>query len=156
MEVMMKVIVFQLNEQAYGVDIGQVRSIERMQKITEVPNTADFIKGVMNLRGETTPIIDVKERLRMPDLGETGYTDETRILIVYLDQVQIGLIVDAATNVLDIDATAIEPAPVIIGGVHEAYLKGVAKLENELLILLNLERILNTDETNRVREAVEE
>src|SRR5699024_7678938 len=122
----MKVIVFQLNEQAYGVDIQQVRSIERMQKITGVPNTADFIKGVMNLRGETTPIIDLKERLRMPGQGETGYTDETRILIVYLDQFELGVLGEAPTKVVDSVATSLEPAPVSIGGVHEAYLNGVA------------------------------
>lgn len=152
----MKVIIFQLNEQAYGVDIQQVRSIERMQTITEVPNTPEFIKGVMNLREETTPIIDLKKCFSMTDTRETRYTDETRILLVYLDNMQIGLIVDAATNVLDLDIATIESAPSIIGGVHDAYLRGVAKLENELLILLDLERVLNLDEKNELLKTVEE
>lgn len=152
MEELVKVIVFQLKGQQYGVDIQQIRSIERMQDVTAVPGTSDFIKGVINLRGEITPIVDLKERLQ---IEVSNYTDETRILIIEVNNVQVGLIVDTATDVMDIDPTVIEAPPKVIGGVNEAFIKGVAKLGNDLLILLDFERILNLEEVNEVQGVVE-
>lgn len=146
-----KYIVVKLNEQPYGVHVQQVLSIERLQEVTAVPRSSQFIKGVVNLRGQTTPIIDLKERLH---IGRAETRTDSRILIVTTGDVQIGLIVDAATAVVDIDPAFIEQPPKIIGGVHEIYLKGVAKTTNNLLILLDLERILDLDETNEVREII--
>ncbi|MGY3716928.1 chemotaxis protein CheW [Sutcliffiella cohnii] len=144
-----KVIVFQLAKEHYGVDLQQVRSIERMQAITPVPQTSAFIKGVMNLRGDITPIIDLKERL---ELGKTEYTEQTRVLIVQIETIQVGLIVDSATDVIDIDPSFIEPAPAMIGGVTKEYLKGVAKLEDRLLVLLGLEQVLNQEEKSEMKK----
>lgn len=152
MEAINKYIVVKLKEQAYGVHVQQIISIERLEAITAIPRSSPFIKGVINLRGETTPIIDLKERLY---IGKSEPTEDSRVLIVQLDEVQVGLIVDSATEVIDIDQAAIEPAPQIIGGVHEGFLKGVAKLEDKLLILLDLERILDLNEATEVREIVE-
>lgn len=148
-----KFIVLKLKEQSYGVNVQQILSIERLIEITEVPRSSTFIKGVINLRGETTPVIDLKERLQIDGAEQT---DDTRILIVKLDDVQVGLIVDSATEVIDIDPAIIEPAPKIIGGVHEIYLKGVAKLDDRLLVILDLERILDLSEAEEVREIIEE
>lgn len=106
MENDMKLIVFRIKNERYGVDLQQVRSIERLQTITMVPQTPNFIKGVINLRGEITPIIDLNERLNRV---KTSLTDETRILIIQIENVQVGLIVDAATDVLDIDPSQVEP-----------------------------------------------
>lgn len=153
MEEITKFIIVKLKEQSYGVDVKQVLSIERLQEITVVPRTSDFIKGVIQIHGEMTPIIDLKERLL---IGETQPTDDNRILIIHIDDVQVGLIVDVATEVIDIDTEVIEPAPRIIGGVQDTFLKGVAKLDKELLILLDIERILDLNETNEVREVIEE
>jgi len=148
-----KVIVFQLKDQQFGVDIQQVRSIEKLQEITKIPNTSDFIKGVINLRSEVIAIIDLRERL---NINETDFTDHTRILIVSINEMQIGLIVDSATDVLDIDPSVIDPSPEIVGEIDVTYVKGVAKLENRLLILLDLERVLSFKEIDEVREAIEE
>ncbi|WP_430790598.1 chemotaxis protein CheW [Virgibacillus flavescens] len=152
MEEQMKVIVFQLKDQQYGVGIEHVRSIERVADVTSVPGTSDFIKGVINLRGDITPIVDLKERLQ---IGVTEFTEDTRVLIVEVNNVQVGLIVDSASDVLDIDPTVVEDAPRIIGGVNEAFIKGVAKLENRLLILLDFECVLNLDEINEVQAVAE-
>ncbi|MBP2078874.1 chemotaxis protein CheW [Oceanobacillus polygoni] len=148
-----KYIVFKLNNQSFGVDVKQVISIERLQEITEVPRTSEFIKGVTELRGETTPVIDLKERLMLAD---TEITNNTRILVVSIQAMQIGLIVDAATEVKDIEDNQIQAAPKLIAGVHETFLKGVAKIDNHLLILLDLEQIVNLSETNELQEAVME
>ncbi|MFZ3577036.1 chemotaxis protein CheW [Virgibacillus sp. DJP39] len=152
MEEFLKVIVFQLKEQQYGVDIQHVRSIERLNEVTKVPGTSEFIKGVINLRGDITPIVDLKERLQ---IGSTSITGETRVLIVDVNNVQVGLIVDSATDVIDIDPNVIEDAPKIIGGVNEAFISGVAKLESKLLILLDFECILNLEELNEIQEVIE-
>ena len=138
-----KVIVFRLVDEEYGVEVNQVRSIEKMQNITRVPRTPDFVKGVINLRGVVTPIIDLKTRF---DLGEEGYTDSTRIIIVAVDDMEVGLIVDAANDVIDIPVDVIELPPAVVGGIKATYLRGVAKLQERLLIMLNLDKVLSNEE----------
>ncbi|MCF6093815.1 chemotaxis protein CheW [Microaerobacter geothermalis] len=145
----MKVIVFRLQEEEYGVDVHQVKSIERMQHITRVPRTPDFVKGVINLRGVVTPIIDLRSRF---ELEEFPVTDSTRIIIVVVGDVEVGLIVDSANDVIDIPLNMIEPPPEIVGGVEAVYLQGVAKLENRLLILLNLDKVLNPEELKQLEK----
>lgn len=139
-----KFVLFKLSNQMFAVDVHQVISIERVQDITNVPRTSNFIKGVATVRDETTPIIDLKERLLMT---ETELTEESRILVVTIKGMQIGLIVDVASTVLDIEESIIEPAPRIIGGVEETYIKGIAKMDKGLLIILDLNSIINEDET---------
>ncbi|MCF6410589.1 chemotaxis protein CheW [Pseudalkalibacillus salsuginis] len=148
-ETEMKAIVFQLLDEEYGVDVHQVRSIERIQEITRVPRTPSFVKGVINLRGIVTPIIDLRSRF---DLVETTYTDETRIVIVNVNDLEVGMIVDSANDVIDVPADSVEPPPKVVGGIEAEYLDGVAKLEKRLLILLNLERVLNPEEIITLRQ----
>jgi purine-binding chemotaxis protein CheW len=138
-----KVIVFQLKDEEFAVSVQQIGSIERIQTITRVPNTANFVKGVINLRGVVTPIIDLRSRL---GIETTGFNESTRIIIVNLEEIDVGLIVDAANDVIDIPIDSIEPAPEVIGAVNDDYIEGVAKLENRLLILLDLKKVLTNEE----------
>ncbi len=142
-----KVIVFRLQDEEYGVEVNQVRSIERLEHITRVPRTPKFVKGVINLRGVVTPIINLRSRF---GLDEIAYTESTRIIIVAVGELEVGLIVDSANDVIDIPVNAIEPPPEVVGGVEAAYLRGVAKLEKRLLILLNLDKVLNTEEIKQL------
>lgn len=143
-----KVIVFQLKNEEYAVSVDQVGSIERLEKITRVPQTAAFVKGVINLRGVVTPIIDLRVRF---NIEETEFTDSTRIIIVYIDDMEVGLIVDAANDVIDIPQQAIEPPPEVVGSVDVDYIEGVAKLDDRLLILLNLQKVLSNDEIDELK-----
>ncbi|WP_428909628.1 chemotaxis protein CheW [Niallia sp. Krafla_26] len=143
-------IIFKLNNQFFGVEVNQVISIERLQPLTEVPGTAHFIKGIMPLRGEITPILDLKERLSMK---KTTTTDENRILIINLEDIQIGLIVDEATGVIDIDSTSIEPPFEMISGVDNRYIKGIAKVDKKLLILLDLTKVTDQNENIQLHES---
>ncbi|WP_199794684.1 chemotaxis protein CheW [Lentibacillus sp. Marseille-P4043] len=143
-----KVIVFQLKDEEYAVSVQQVGSIERIEPITRVPQTADFVKGVINMRGVVTPIIDLRKRF---GIEETEFSDSTRIIIVYMDDIEVGLIVDAANDVIDIPESAIEPAPEVVGSVDVDYIQGVAKLENRLLILLDLQKVLSKNEMNELK-----
>jgi len=142
-----KVIVFQLKDEEYGVEVNQVKSIEKLEHITRVPRTPKFVKGVINLRGVVTPIIDLRTRF---GLEEGEYTESTRIIIVAVGELEVGLIVDAANDVIDIPVNAVEPPPEVVGGVEAAYLRGVAKLENRLLVMLNLDKVLSTEELKQL------
>lgn len=140
----LKVVVFALAHEEYGVEVEKVRTIERMLPMTRVPKTPPFIKGVINLRGVVTPVIDLRGRFGLP---ESEYTENTRIIIVSVKDIEVGMIADFANDVLDIDSDAIENPPEIAGGIKAKYLRGVAKLgDNRLLILLNLEEVLNKSE----------
>jgi len=149
MDTEMKVIVFQLNHEEYGVDIMQVRSIEKMLPITRVPRAPGFVKGVINLRGVVTPVVDLRKRFSFSELEET---EETRIIIVHVDGTEVGLIVDGASDVIDINEEQIEPPSDLVGGVKAEYLQGVANLEDRLLIMLNLKKVLNPGEIAELRE----
>ncbi|AIE59674.1 chemotaxis protein CheW [Bacillus methanolicus] len=138
-----KVIVFQLMDKEYAIPVSQVQSIEKVPPITRVPGTSSFVKGVINLRGVVTPIIDLRKRFGFP---EVSYHENTRVIIVSMEDIEVGLIVDAANDVIDIPANSIEPPPEVVGGLDEDYIKGVAKIDKRLLILLDLGRVLKSDE----------
>lgn len=133
-----KVIAFQLVDKEYALPVHQVYSIEKLMHITRVPGTVPFVKGVINLRGVVTPIIDLRSRF---GLSDDQYDDSTRIIIASLDDIEVGLIVDGANDVLDIPVEAIEPQPEVVGSLGDEYITGVAKLEKRLLIMLSLQKI---------------
>jgi purine-binding chemotaxis protein CheW len=143
-----KVIVFQLQDKEYGVFVQNVKSIEKVDHITRVPKTADYIKGVINLRGVVTPIIDLRKRLNMP---EKEITDQTRVIIAVQNEMEVGLIVDSANDVVDISEDSIEPAPSVIEQVETEFIKGITKLDKRLIMLLDLEKVLSK-ENQRVIE----
>lgn len=135
----LKVIVFQLQDEEYGIPVQQVRSIEKVQHITRVPRTASYIKGVINLRGVVTPIIDLRKRFGLTEFEDT---ESTRMIIVSKDDIEVGFIVDAANDVIDIHQDVIEPAPEVVGSVEVEYIQGVAKLDKRLIVMIDLEQVL--------------
>lgn len=135
----LKLIVFQLKDEEYAIEVEYVQSIERMQPVTRIPRTFPFITGVMNLRGVITPIINLRKRF---GIEEKAFDDATRILVISKGEIEIGFIVDGANDVIDIPAEKIEPTPEVIGGVEAEYLRGVVKLEKRLFTLLNLEKVI--------------
>lgn len=147
-----KAIIFQLGKEEYAVPVKQVGSIERITSITRVPGSKSFVKGVMNLRGVITPLIDLRTRFGME---EKEFTNDTRIIIVQIDQIEVGLIVDSANDVLDIPSSQIEPPPEVIGSINVDYIDGVVKVEDRLLILLNLQKVLTDEEIEEVQRMEE-
>lgn len=135
-----KVIVFQLADKEYAIPVSHVQGIEKLMHITRVPKTEKYVKGVINLRGVVTPIVDLRERFELP-ISENEET--TRIIIISLEDMEVGFVVDSANDVLDIAANSIEPQPEVVGSLGEEFISGVAKLDNRLLILLHLEKVLN-------------
>ncbi|GMK40744.1 chemotaxis protein CheW [Paenibacillus sp. CCS19] len=140
----MKVIVFALGQEEYGIEVDKVRTIERIQPITRVPKAPAFIKGVINLRGVVIPVIDLRGRF---GLEETVTTENSRIIIVAANELEVGFIVDSANDVIDIDAESIDTPPEVVGGIQAKYLHGIAKIgEKRLLVMLNLSEVLNRKE----------
>ncbi|PDO11255.1 MAG: chemotaxis protein CheW [Candidatus Reconcilbacillus cellulovorans] len=139
----LKVVVFRLGEQEYGVEVDHVKTIERMSPITRVPKTPPFVKGVVNNRGVVLPVIDLRERFGLP---AAEYTDGTRIIVVQVGDLEVGMIVDSANDVRDVDSDRIEVPPEVVGGIRAKYLRGIARLDERLLVLLNLHEVLNKSE----------
>ncbi|WP_174735028.1 chemotaxis protein CheW [Mesobacillus harenae] len=140
LETDLKVIVFQLIEKEYAIPVTHVRSIEKVQTITRVPNTPPYIKGVINLRGIVTPIIDLRIYF---GFEEAPYSDLARLIIISAGDNEVGLIVDSANDVIDIPADSIEPPPEIVGGIETNYISGVAKIDDRLLMIIELQNILS-------------
>jgi purine-binding chemotaxis protein CheW len=134
-----QLVVFKLLREEYGISILQVQEIKKMSDITRVPHTPDYIKGVINLRGSVLPVFDLKKRLNLP---HHDYTDDTRIIIVKIDDISVGMIVDEVSEVMAISKNNIEPPLNVVGSIAANYLSGVGKLENRLLILLSMEAII--------------
>ncbi|MYL48674.1 chemotaxis protein CheW [Halobacillus litoralis] len=145
----LKVIVFQINDEEYTVPVDLVGSIERMMPVTRVPGTQPFVKGVLNLRGVVTPVIDLRERFGIEDVNDT---DATRIITVKIHEMNVGLIVDAANDVLDLEEENIEPPPEVVGTVEVDYIQGVSKMDQRLFILLNLDKVLAKDDVHELNE----
>ena len=133
-----QLVVFKLGLEEYGVSILQVQEIKRITQITRVPHTPEYIKGVINLRGSVLPVIDLKKRLNLP---EQQSTEDARIIIVKVNEISVGMMVDAVSEVMTINEQNIDSPDVVAGSVAANYLSGVGKLDNRLLILLNLEKI---------------
>ncbi len=139
-----QLVVFTLAGECYGVDIGTVSGIERMHDITKVPNTEDFVVGVINLRGKVIPVVDLR-KIFMVSVSEE--TKETRIVVVDMHGKPIGCLVDAVTEVLRIPADSVEPpSSVVSSSAGSDCLLGIAKLEDRMIILLDLEKALSQEE----------
>lgn len=136
-------VVFQLSKETYGVDISQVSEIITMQQITKVPHTIEFIEGIINLRGRVIPVVDLRKRFGLPF---DEMTRNTRIVVIEIGGNTLGMIVDGVSEVLRISSDIVEAPPQAVTSADADYLEGVAKLEDRLIILLNLEKVLNQQE----------
>lgn len=136
-------VTFKLGKEEYGIDIHKVTTIERMVDITRVPKTAEFVKGVMSLRGEVVPVIDLRKRFNMNNIEET---DEARIIIIKVDDVMLGMTVDMVTEVVTISSDSIEGATGLTNDHLANYIYGVGKIGTRIITLLNLESLIENNQ----------
>lgn len=146
----LQLVSFKIGDEEFGVDILAVQEIIRMHEITCVPNAPHFVEGVINLRGKVIPVIDLRKRLGLP---ERDYDKSTRIVVVEINGKIIGFIVDSVSEVMRIPRSITEAPPKMIGGVESEYITSVGKLDNRLLILLDLTKILSAQERTALTEA---
>ena len=144
-----QLVVFDLAEEGYGVDTGAVREIIRLQEITQVPRTPEFVEGVINLRGKVIPVIDLRKRFGLTVEGES---QDNRIVVVDIGDQDMGVIVDAVTEVLRIPTDSVEPPASVITTADSDYLLGIAKLDSRLIVLLDLQKVLSEDEHGALSE----
>ncbi|GIV64405.1 MAG: chemotaxis protein CheW [Chloroflexota bacterium] len=138
-----QLVVFELENEKYGVDIASVEGIIKMQEITRLPHAPEFIEGITNLRGTIVPVVDLRTRFGLPRKEPTR---DTRIVIANMDSSKVGIIVDAVTQVIRVAEDKIEPPPQMSVTINSAFIKNIAKLESELVILLDLGKVLSTEE----------
>ena len=138
-----QLVIFKLGESEFGVEIGQVLRIARLMEITRVPRAPRFLEGVINVHGEIIPVLDLKKRLGLPE-GEYG--DQARILIVEVGDQKVGMMVDSVTEITWVPTSAIEPPPEMVAEVSGVYLTGLGRLDDRLIIILDLSRVLSTEE----------
>lgn len=172
-------VLFELLEQDYAVNIHQVLSVEQIPAITRVPRTPSFVTGVMNLRGEVVPVIDLRERFGLEhavaaeaeqevaaaaaEPAEEGKVNgeaeevvrvdsSRRIVIVKVEEMVVGMLVDKVKDVISIPQSNISPPPEIVGGIKADYLDGIARMDEQVLVLLNLDKTLNKQELEQLNE----
>lgn len=151
---MTQMVGFVIGEELFGVSILMVQEIIRSTPIIPVPNSPDFIEGIINLRGNIVPVIDLRKRLGLFN-GNTIIEEDFWILILNIEGRTTGFIVDSVTQVLQIDEDALETPPDIVADRLESqYVRGVCKLDEELLILLNFNSILRVDELQQLKKAI--
>ena len=139
-----QLVLFDLANEHYGIDIASVDGIIKMQEVVSVPHAPSFVEGVTNLRGSVLPVIDLRKRF---DIETIKATSETRIVVVNLEgKRKVGMIVDAVTEVLSIPEESIEPTPPIVSTVDSTFIIGIAKVDDRLVILLDLVSVLSERE----------
>ena len=150
-EQLMQLVGFTIGKELFGVDILMVQEIIRAAPITAVPNSPDFVEGVINLRGNIIPVIELRKRLGFstPDVN----MEDSWILILDIEGRITGFIVDSVTEVLKIQESGIEPPPdIVVAGLQSQYIRGVCEIDEKLLILLDFNCILLVDEIKKLKE----
>jgi len=146
-----KYLTFSLGNEEYGIEIRNVTEIIGIQKITDLPNTPDFVKGVINLRGKVIPLIDIRLRFQ---LKERAYDERTCIIVINISNTSIGLIVDTVSEVIDIPAENVEPPPKINQGAGSRFIKGLGKVGENVKILLDIHKLLFDKELEQISESL--
>lgn len=146
-------VIFRLGEEEYGISILTVKEITEYKKTTKVPNTPDFINGIINLRGSIIPVIDLKKRF---GLECEEINSSNRVIIANVDEKQVGFIVDEASQVISLDNKDIEKPPEIVSGIDRKYVIGVGKLSDEkIIILLDLAKLFSDEDEKVLFEYME-
>jgi len=139
----LQLVVFSLGREEFAVEVTQVREIMRMEEITRMPKSPNFVEGIINLRGQIIAVVELAKRLNL-EIGEKS--SDTRIIVVEAEDIKVGMIVDAVSEVLRVSADTMEPSPTLAIDVSATYLQGVVKQDNRLIILLDLTKVLSLQE----------
>ncbi len=139
----MQHVIFNLEQENYGLDIMKVITIEKYQEVVKVPNTPEYITGIINLRDSVLPIYSLRKKFHLP---EKELDDDTKIIVTVTNGMNIGFIVDGVQEIINIEDRVIEDAPKIVTGVHHKYIKSIAKLDERMVILIDIDLIISEEE----------
>ncbi|MCK8827880.1 chemotaxis protein CheW [Natroniella acetigena] len=138
-----QVIVFDIGSEKFGVKITKIHEIVRMKEITELPNSSKYMEGIINLRGDIVSVIDLRKRFNLEQIVDTN---DTRIIVVDFEDQDVGLVVDNVSEVLHIKMSDVDLPPKSMAGIKEDYLKGIVKVDEDIIILLDLDNLLSSKE----------
>lgn len=145
-------VIFKLDNEEYGLDIMKVNGIEKYQEVVKVPNSPAYIEGLINLRGEVLPIYSLRKKF---NLSKVDMNDDTKIIVVNTNEMRIGFVVDSVSEILHIEEDSIVGAPKIVTGISRKYIKSVAKEENRMIILLDIDLIVSDEEIDEIVNKVD-
>lgn len=138
-------VTFKLNQEHYGIDINNVENIEKVLPITRVPYSSQYVKGVVNLRGIIVPVVDLRSRF---GLEAKLATDESRIIIINLEDMKIGMLVDSSSEVLQISEDDIDASPNVKKDINNEFIKNIGKKNGRIIMLIDLFKVLNIEQHN--------
>jgi purine-binding chemotaxis protein CheW len=144
----LQLVTFRLASEEYGLPITKVQEINRLLPVTKLPQTPSFMEGIINLRGRIIPVIDLRKRFRLPI---TDHNDDTRIIVVEISGQTVGITVDAVTEVVRLSTADVE-APPASTVVESRYINGVGKINDRLIILLDIDQVLTAQEEVAVKQ----
>lgn len=144
---LLQLVTFSIGEEEFGVDILKVQEIIRTMEITKVPRAPAFVEGVINLRGKVIPIIDLRRRF---NLAPKTHDKNTRIIDCVINNILVGFVVDAVAEVLRIPSNTVEPPPPVVAGIGSDYISGVGQLKDRLLIMLDLDKLLSSEDMEKL------
>ncbi len=147
-----QLVIFRIDKEDFGVEITQVREIIRPQEIFKIPNAPEFIEGLINLRGKVHTVYNLKKRFSMSD---HTFDDNTKIIIVSVQGLMVGFIVDEVNEIVRVDTEDIESTPPSIVSIDKKYITGIAKLDKKLVLLLDLTKVLSIEDTDSLKKLVQ-
>lgn len=145
---MLQLVSFRVGKELFVLSITQIQEIIRPTEIVAIPRSPEFVEGVINLRGRIIPVIDLRKRFYVEAVGEAN---KVRIIVAEIDDVIVGLMVDAVEEVLRIDTSHLDNAPSIAVGIEQKFVQGIVKNKGQMLILLNVNELFNTDEAQLLK-----
>lgn len=146
---LLQLVSFMIGSEEFAINILSVQEINRMLQITKVPNAPAFVSGVVNLRGKVIPVIDLRTKLGLPIIE---FDKNTRIVVVEVKDKTVGFIVDAVKEVLRIPTNITEPPPELVTGINSEFIMAVGKLEDRLITLIDIEKVLSNSDTKTLAE----
>lgn len=151
-DTIMQLVTFTMGTEDYAVDILKVQEINRMSEIAKVPNAPDYVEGVINLRGRVIPVVSLRKRF---GFDEKSKDEQARIMIMDIQGITIGVIVDAVSEVLRIPASTVEPTPHVASSLGTEFIKGIAKLDDKLIILIDMDMLIEKSEGTAMLQAAQ-
>jgi purine-binding chemotaxis protein CheW len=149
----LQLVTFTLGSEEYAVDILKVQEINRMKEITRVPNSPSYVEGVINLRGKVIPVVNLRKKFGLTDKEND---ERSRIMIMDIQGITMGLIVDSVSEVLRVPSSIVEPTPPMASNISTEFIRGIAKLQDRLIILLDMDRLLGrAEETSALGGMIE-
>jgi purine-binding chemotaxis protein CheW len=149
----MQQVIFKLDKEEYGLDIMKVITIEKYQEVVKTPNTPEYITGIINLRGSVLPVYSLRKKFH---LQEKEPDDNTKIIVTVTNGMKIGFIVDSVEEILNVDDSNIEEAPKIVTGIDRRYINSIAKVDERMVILIDIDLIISEEEQLELGKVSEE